>query len=64
MLSDFPFDRCLKAINTEIYSRTFQPVLANTVTLLQLNMEKNNLCICKTNLVSLFALNYVFGLYS
>lgn len=56
ILSDLLFHRVLKAVSTEIYSGTFQPILANTITLLQLNMEKN-LHISKTNLISLSALN-------
>lgn len=59
MLSYFPFGRVLKA-STETCSRTFQPVLANTVTLLQMGLKKNNISISKMNLFSLFALNYVF----
>jgi len=50
MLSDFPFDSGLEAINTEIYSRTFLPLLANRLTVLQLNMKKNNFHISKRSL--------------
>lgn len=50
-------------MSSEIYSRTFQPILANTVTVLQLNMKNNNLHICKTNLLNLL-LQTVFLFYA
>lgn len=43
ILSDLLSYRGLKPIITEIHIGTFQPILETTISLLQLNMEKNNL---------------------